>query len=98
MASTPQGVGRDNRMAVMREIVLNGPLSRKEIAGRVDLSEAALSRIAQRVIDEGLVRELERNDRTRTPDPDAPSCRSTSSRAADTCSASASTRCCRPSP
>ena len=66
MASTPQGVGSDNRMAVMREIVLNGPLSRKEIAGRLDLSEAALSRIARRVIDEGLVRELEER-----PDPDA---------------------------
>ena len=50
--------GRRNRRAVLRKIVLSGPVSRTEIAGRVGLTAGAVSRIARPLIDAGLVREL----------------------------------------
>ena len=50
--------GRRNRRAVLREIVLAGPVSRTEIATRVGLTAGAVSRIARPLIDAGLVREL----------------------------------------
>lgn len=51
-------VGRRNRQAVLREIVLSGPVSRAAIASRIGLTFAAVSRIARPLIDSGLVREL----------------------------------------
>lgn len=51
-------VGRRNRQAILREIVLSGPVTRAEIAARIGLTSAAVSRIARLLIDSGLVREL----------------------------------------
>ena len=51
-------IGSRNRQAVLREIVLSGPVSRIEIATRVGLTAGAVSRIARPLIDAGLVREL----------------------------------------
>ena len=50
--------GGRNRRAVLREIVLSGPVSRTEIATRVGLTPGAVSRIARPLIDAGLVREM----------------------------------------
>ena len=61
MAIVPAGHGdvrNSNRRAVLREIVLSGPVSRTEIAGRVELTAGAVSRIARPLIDAGLVREI----------------------------------------
>ena len=55
---TPARAGAHNRTAVLREIVLHGPLPRTGIADRLGLSGAAVSRITQPLIKEGLVREL----------------------------------------
>ena len=52
------GKGRSNQQAVLREILLSGPVSRIEIASRVGLTPGSVSRIARRLIDAGLVREL----------------------------------------
>ena len=57
-ARTQRRTGHENRLRVLREMVLNEPLSRAEIAGRLYLSDAAVSRITRGLIDEGLVREL----------------------------------------
>lgn len=51
-------VGRRNRQAVLREIVLSGPVSRAAIATRIGLTFGAVSRITRALIDAGLVREL----------------------------------------
>ena len=58
------GTGRGNQQAVLREIVLSGPVSRTEIAGRTGLTAGTISRITRPLIDAGLVRELteERGD------------------------------------
>lgn len=56
-ARTHRSMGHDNRMAVLREIVLSAPLSRVEIAHRLGLTEATVSRITRRLIDAGWVRE-----------------------------------------
>ena len=50
--------GPSNRQAVLREILLSGPISRTEIAARIGLTAGATSRIARPLIDAGLVREL----------------------------------------
>ena len=55
---TPAGAGARNRTAVLREIVLHGPLPRTAIAERLGLTGATLSRITGQLIDDGLVREL----------------------------------------
>ena len=65
-AETQSRTGHGNRLRVLREMVLNEPLSRTEIAGRLDLSDAAVSRITRGLIDEGLVREVPEE-----PDPHA---------------------------
>ena len=67
--TTLRSGGRRNRQAVLREILLSGPLARAEIAGRIGLSAAAVSRIARTLIDAGLVHEKpeERNDRPARP-------------------------------
>ena len=51
-------VGRRNRQAVLREIVLSGPVSRAEVAARIGLKFGAVSRIARLLIGSGLVREV----------------------------------------
>ena len=56
-ARTHRSMGYDNRMAVLREIVLGAPLSRVEIAHRLGLTEATVSRITRHLIDAGWVRE-----------------------------------------
>lgn len=53
-------LGRNNRRAVLSEVVLNGPLPRRQIAHNTDLTMAAVSRISRDLIDAGLV--LERPD------------------------------------
>ena len=55
---TPARVGANNRTAVLREIVLHGPLPRSRIAARLGLTGATLSRITRQLLDDGLVREL----------------------------------------
>ena len=56
-ARTHRSMGYENRMAVLREIVLRAPLSRVEIAHRIGLTEATVSRITRQLIDAGWVRE-----------------------------------------
>lgn len=57
-ARTHRSMGYDNQMAVLREIVLTAPTSRTEIAHRLSLTAATVSRITRQLIDEGWVREL----------------------------------------
>ena len=52
------GTGRGNQQTVLREIVLSGPVSRTEIAGRIGLTAGTISRITRPLIEAGLVREL----------------------------------------
>ena len=54
----PGGRGRSNQQAVLREILLFGPLSRTEIASRIGLTPGTVSRNVRPLIDSGLVREL----------------------------------------
>ena len=53
------GGGSVNESAILREILLTGPVARSEIAVRLDLNQATVSRIARSLIDAGLVREHE---------------------------------------
>ena len=55
---TPARAGERNRIAVLRQIVLHGPLPRTVIADRLGLTGATVSRITRSLIDDGLVREL----------------------------------------
>lgn len=55
---TPAAAGANNRMAVLRQIVLHGPLPRTGIAARLGLTGATLSRITRELIGDGLLREL----------------------------------------
>ncbi len=55
---THAGMGLRNRRAVLGEVALSGPLPRVDIAGRLGLTHATISRIARGLIGEGLVREL----------------------------------------
>lgn len=55
------GTSHRTSQAVLREVLLNGPMTRGEIALRLDLSAGAVSRIARPLIDAGLV--LERMER-----------------------------------
>lgn len=61
---THGGLGLRNRQAVLREIVLDGPLSRTGIAARTGLTIATVSRITRGLLGRGLIRELpdERED------------------------------------
>ena len=55
--------GSRNRRAVLREILLSGPISRTEIGARVGLTAGAVSRIVRPLLDVSLVRETtERGD------------------------------------
>ena len=55
--------GSRNRRAVLREILLSGPISRTEIGARVGLTAGAVSRIVRPLLDASLVRETtERRD------------------------------------
>ena len=49
--------GHENRNAALREVLLSEPVSRNEIADRIGLTEAAVSRIARSLMDARLVRE-----------------------------------------
>ena len=49
--------GSANRRAVLREVLLSGPISRAEIGARVGLSAGGVSRIARPLVDAGLIRE-----------------------------------------
>lgn len=55
--------GSRNQRAVLREILLSGPISRTEIGARVGLTAGAVSRIVRPLLDVSLVRETtERGD------------------------------------
>lgn len=56
---THRSIGRHNRRAVLRELVLRGPLSRTAIAEAAGLSLPTLSRIAHRLLAAGLAREVQ---------------------------------------
>lgn len=56
---THRNIGRHNRRAVLRELVLRGPLSRTALAEAAGLSLPTLSRIAHRLLAAGLVREVQ---------------------------------------
>ena len=49
--------GRSTSQAFLREILLNGPVTRREIALRLGLNAGTVSRIARPLIDAGLVQE-----------------------------------------
>ncbi len=51
------GLGRRNRRAVFREVLLNGPISRTGIAERTGLTGATVSRITRMLIASGLISE-----------------------------------------
>ena len=55
---TKRGIGLRNRQAMLREILLSGPLSRGEIAERVGVTQTSVSRIVRNLLDEGLLRAL----------------------------------------
>lgn len=61
MTFRPPDTARDapgrGRRFVMLEIIRNGPLSRSEIARRVGITEASVSRIARELIDAGFIEE-----------------------------------------
>ncbi len=58
MASRYRSEGnRENRSAFLREVLLNEPVARKEVAAQLGLNTATMSRIARSLIDSGLVRE-----------------------------------------
>ena len=59
-----RGLGKQNRRAVLEALVLRGPLSRKEIADRLGLTSATISRIVRPLLDCGLLQELEDLDQT----------------------------------
>lgn len=52
--------GQESRSAFLREVLLRGPVTRKEIADRIGLDPGQVTRIARRLIDDGLVRERRR--------------------------------------
>ena len=60
MSSDYRGGGGVNESAILREILLTGPVPRNEIAARLGLNQGTVSRIARSLIDAGLVREHER--------------------------------------
>ena len=60
---THRDLGHRNRSAVLRELVLHGPRSRRDIAARIELTQATVSRITRELIGEGLVQELPRPGR-----------------------------------
>ena len=63
---THRDTGRRNRRAVLRELVLRGPLPRNAIAEAAGLSPPTLSRIAHRLLAAGLAREVQgERDRAR---------------------------------
>ena len=49
--------GRESESAFLREVVLRGPVTRREIAARIGLDPAQVSRIARRMIQSGLLDE-----------------------------------------
>ena len=49
---------RGSTGAFLREVLLTGPVTRKQIAGRIGVTPSLVSRIARRTIDAGLVREF----------------------------------------
>ncbi len=54
---TPSHLATESARSVAREIVMSGPLSRSEIARRLNLSPASLTRLAKPLVDSGLLRE-----------------------------------------
>ena len=51
------GYSRENLQAFLREVLLNGTISRKDIAPRIGVKAGSITRIARPAIDAGLVRE-----------------------------------------
>ena len=56
---TRENLGKSNRRAVLSNILLHEPLSRKELAQRTGLTNASISRISREFIEAGLVKEKE---------------------------------------
>ena len=59
--------GRHTQNAVLKELVLRGPLSRTEIAANLAVSGATITRIVRPLLDCGLVREIDYTDRAGPP-------------------------------
>ena len=70
---TPADTGDINRRAVLRQLVLHGPRSRGDIAARINLTAATLSRIARELIAAGLVAELPKRESDSPAGPGRPS-------------------------
>ena len=51
------GYRREYQQAFLREVLLNGPIARKDIAPRIGVKAGSITRIARPAIDAGLVRE-----------------------------------------
>ena len=51
------GYSREYQQAFLREVLLNGPIARKDIAPRIGVKAGSITRIARPAIDAGLVRE-----------------------------------------
>ena len=51
------GYSRENMQAFLREVLLNGPLARQEIAPRIGVKPGSITRIARPALAAGLVRE-----------------------------------------
>ena len=57
LVTTRKDLGDLNRRQVLADIMLNGPLARSEIAKRVDLTQASVSRITKELLENDLIYE-----------------------------------------
>lgn len=55
LVTTRKDLGDINRRQVLADIMFNGPIARSEIAKRVNLTQASVSRITRELIENGLV-------------------------------------------
>lgn len=55
--ATTEGLGRANAASILTSVLLQGPLARAEIADRVGLTRATVTRVSNRLIELGLLKE-----------------------------------------
>ena len=54
---TTEGIGRANAATILSTVLVEGPLARSEIAERVGLTRATVTRVSNRLIEIGLLKE-----------------------------------------